>query len=167
VNRAAEEQGRKVMNVRIAIPEDVPLIFSFIQKKIAFDRAIGAYSGIPSVTEAKLQKTLFGAIPFAHVWFATTPTQDVGFALCHFRYSSFAAQPSLWLDDLFVDEDARSQGAGTALMGHLAQIAQVHDCTHLAWNADAHNTRGLSFYHRLGAKITEQKDHRCFLKWIP
>ncbi|NEU75226.1 hypothetical protein PI95_022360 [Hassallia byssoidea VB512170] len=29
------------------------------------------------------------------------------------------------------------------------------------------NTRGLSFYHRLGAEITEQHGHRCFLRWVP
>lgn len=84
-----------------------------------------------------------------------------------FRYSSFAGQPSIWLDDLYVDEEIRSQGAGTALMEYLAQIAKENDCTHLAWTADARNVRGLSFYQRLGAEITEQKGNRCFLTWIP
>jgi hypothetical protein len=41
------------------------------------------------------------------------------------------------------------------------------ECTHLAWNADARNTRGLSFYDRLGSKITEQQANRCFLRWVP
>ncbi len=31
------------------------------------------------------------------------------------------------------------------------------ECTHLAWNADTRNTRGFSFYDRLGPKITEQQ----------
>jgi GNAT superfamily N-acetyltransferase len=61
----------------------------------------------------------------------------------------------------------RSHGAGAALMSHLAEVAKENDCTHLAWNADARNLRGLSFYHRLGAKITEQKGNRCFLMWTP
>jgi len=76
-------------------------------------------------------------------------------------------QPSIWLDDLYVDENMRSQGAGSALMGYLGQVAKNHDCTHLAWTADARNTRGLSFYYRLGAKITEQKGNRCFFTWKP
>ncbi|NEU75225.1 GNAT family N-acetyltransferase [Hassallia byssoidea VB512170] len=38
---------------------------------------------------------------------------------------------------LFVNPEMRSQGAGAALMNQLARIAQEHDCTHLAWNADA------------------------------
>ena len=53
---------------------------------------------------------------------------------------------SIWLDDLHVNEDCRSQGVGAALMAQLAHIAQENDCTHIAWNADARNQRGLSFY---------------------
>ncbi len=154
------------MRVRIATPDDVPLIFSFIQKKSEFDRNIGAFSGTLQVSEDKISKTLFGNIPFAYVLFAESSESEIGFALYGFRYSSFAGQPSIWLDDLYVDEAMRSQGAGTALMAALAQIAQDNECTHLAWTADGRNTRGLSFYHRLGAKITEQRGTRCFLTWI-
>lgn len=155
------------MKVRTATPNDVPLIFSFIQKKAEFDCKIGAFSGVLQVSEEKLRKTLFGTIPFAYVLFAQTSEREIGFALYGFRYSSFAGQPSIWLDDLYVDEEMRSQGAGAALMSYLAQIAQQNDCTHIAWNADARNTRGLRFYHRLGAEITEQKGNRCFLLWTP
>jgi GNAT superfamily N-acetyltransferase len=155
------------MNIRTATIEDVPLIYSFIQKKSEFDRSVGAFSGVLQVSEAKLYKTLFGRIPFSYVLFAEHASREIGFALYGFRYSSFAGQPDLWLDDLYVDTDMRSQGAGAVLMTQLAQIAKDHDCTHLAWNADARNTRGLNFYHRLGAEITEQHGNRCFLKWIP
>lgn len=155
------------MKVRPATLDDVSLIFSFIQKKSEFDRRIGAFSGVLQVSEDKIHKTLFGVIPFAYVLFAEFSGHEVGFALYGFRYSSFAGQPSIWLDDLYVDEDMRSQGAGAALMAKLVQIADENQCTHIAWNADARNTRGLSFYHRLGAEITEQHGNRCFLKWVP
>ncbi|HEY9669106.1 MAG TPA: GNAT family N-acetyltransferase, partial [Coleofasciculaceae cyanobacterium] len=147
--------------------DDVSLICSFINKKAEFDRNIGAFSGELRVFEEKILKTLFGAIPFSYVLFAETSGREVGFALYGFRYSSFAGQPSIWLDDLYVDEQMRSQGAGAALMSHLARVAKDNDCTHLAWTADARNTRGLNFYHRLGAQIVEQKGNRCFLMWTP
>jgi GNAT superfamily N-acetyltransferase len=156
-----------LMKVRTTTPDDVPLIYSFIQKKSEFDREIGAYSGVIQVTEDKIHKTIFIAVPIAYVLFAETSKRVVGFALYGFRYSSFAGQPSIWLDDLYVDQDMRSQGAGAALMSHLAQVAKNNDCTHLAWNADARNTRGLSFYYRLGANIIEQKENRCFFIWTP
>lgn len=155
-----------IVKVRSATPDDVSLIFSFIQKKSEFDRNIGAFSGVLQVSEDKIRKTLFGIIPFAYVLFAEFSADEVGFALYGFRYSSFAGQPSIWLDDLYVDDEMRNQGAGAALMAQLAQIAQENGCTHLAWNADARNIRGLRFYKRLGAEITEQHGNRCFLRWV-
>jgi GNAT superfamily N-acetyltransferase len=161
------------IKIRSAVVDDIPLIFSFIQKKSEFDCHIGAYSGVLQVTEEKIRKTIFGEIPFSFVLFAENSDRAIalraepkaiGFALYAFRYSSFLGQPSLWLDDLYVDEDMRSQGAGKALMNYLAQIAKNNDCSHLAWNADARNTRGLNFYYKLGAKITEQKGDRLTLE---
>jgi GNAT superfamily N-acetyltransferase len=155
------------MKIRSATPEDVSLIFAFIQKKAEFDQKVGAFSGILRTSEAKIRATLFGDIPFSYVLFAESSQGAIGFALYGFRYSSFAGQPSLWLDDLYVDEEQRSRGTGAALMARLAEIAKENDCIHLDWNADARNTRGLNFYHRLGAEISEQHGNRCFLRWIP
>jgi GNAT superfamily N-acetyltransferase len=155
------------MKVRVATPNDVSLIASFIHNKAEFDRTIGAFSGMLQVSEDKVSKTLFGATPFAYVLFAKILDVEVGFALYGFRYSSFICQPSIWLDDLYVDTEMRSQSAGAMLMDELARIAKVNDCSHLGWNADARNTRGISFYHRLGAEIIEQHGNRCFFKWIP
>jgi GNAT superfamily N-acetyltransferase len=155
------------MQIRTAISKDVALILSFLQKKATFDRNMGAFAGELQATEEKIQQTIFGKQPFAHVIFATLAEQEIGFALYGFRYSSFVGQPSIWLDDLYVDDTIRSQGAGAMLMQYLAQIAKENDCTHLAWTADARNLRGLKFYDRLGAKIMEQKGTRCFLSWTP
>jgi GNAT superfamily N-acetyltransferase len=157
----------KLIKVRTATSNDVPLIFSFIQKKAEFDRNIGAFFGVLRTSEEKIYKTLFVPVPFSYVLFAENSEREVGFALYGFRYSSFAGQPSIWLDDLYVDESMRSQGAGAALMNYLASIANKNDCTHIAWNADARNVRGLRFYHRIGAEITEQSGNRCLLKWAP
>jgi GNAT superfamily N-acetyltransferase len=153
--------------IRAAACEDAALIFSFIQKKADFDRGLGAFTGVLHATEDRIRKTLFGAIPFSYVLFAESGSREIGFALYGFRFSSFAAQPSVWLDDLFVEDELRGQGVGAALMAELAQVAQVHDCTHLAWHADARNIDGLRFYQRLGAEITEQQGNRCVLHWIP
>jgi GNAT superfamily N-acetyltransferase len=155
------------MRVRPATVDDVPLVFAFIQKKARFDRDIGAYSGTLAVTEDKLRNMLFGEHPFAYVIFAEQCDRPIGFALYGFRCSSFVGQPSIWLDDLYVDEDRRSEGAGAMLMRYLAEVSLSNDCTHLGWTADARNVRGLSFYARLGATIAEQVGDRCFLRWEP
>ena len=153
------------MKVRAANSADIPLILAFINKKADFDRDIGAYSGTIQTSEDKIRNTIFSNNPFAYILFAEHSTGVCGFALYGFRYSSFVGQPSIWLDDLYIDENMRSQGIGALLMDNLKQIALKNQCTHLAWTADARNIRGLKFYRRIGAKIIEQKENRCFLKW--
>lgn len=159
-------EGQQV-TVRPATPNEVTLILSFIKKKSEFDRNIGSFSGTLRTSEEKIGHTIFGPRPFAYFLVAEMAGQPVGFALYYFRYSSFAGQPSIWLDDLYVDENMRSRGAGAALMSCLAQTARATHCTHIAWTADARNTRGLKFYHRLGATITEQRGNVCFVMWTP
>lgn len=156
---------KNTIKIRLAIVNDTPLIFAFIQNKAEFDRNIGAYSGIIQTSEKKIKQTIFGNRPFASVLLAEDNQGAVGFALYGFRYSSFAGQPSIWLDDLYVNEEMRSNGAGSLLMKKLKQTARENNCTHLAWTADARNIRGLKFYRRLGAEIIEQKGNRCFFKW--
>ncbi|MGB3189802.1 MAG: GNAT family N-acetyltransferase [Limnoraphis sp.] len=129
------------MNVRCATIDDVLLILSFIQKKSEFDRNIGAFLGVLRVSEDKIRQTLFGKIPFAYVIFVENFEREIGFALYGFRYSSFVGQPSIWLDDLYVDQDSRSQGAGLILMNCLAEIAVEYDCTHLAWTNGFHSLK--------------------------
>ena len=151
--------------IRFATVDDVSLIYQFIKKKAEFDRSVGAYSGTIQTNEDKIRQTIFGDRPFASVLFAEHARNVIGFALYGYRYSSFAGQPSIWLDDLYIEPNMRSKGAGACLMRKLRQIAREHNCTHLAWTADARNTRGLKFYSRLGAIISEQKQNRCFFQW--
>ncbi len=151
------------VTIRPAVSADIPLILSFIQKKAEFDRQTGAFTGVLQTTEQRLQETLFGAMPYAFVLLAEVD-QTVGFALYYFRYSSFIAQPSIWLDDLFIDPSYRQQGIGTALMRQLAKIAIERSCTHLAWTASSHNVNGVRFYHKLGAQIVDQQESRLYFQ---
>ncbi len=156
---------KQEIKIRSACPNETALIYSFIKLKSEFDRNIGAYSGIIQTSEDKIYQTIFCQNPFAHVLFAENSYEVVGFALYAFRYSSFAGQPSIWLDDLYVVEKMRSKSVGALLMDKLQKIALENNCTHLAWTADARNTRGLKFYRRLGAEAIEQKDNCCFFQW--
>ena len=143
--------------IRSATQNDVSLILEFIKKKAEFDRGIGAFDGRIHATKQSLQESLFDGPTnrHAYVLFVEIDGQPVGFALYYFRFSSFAGRPSLWLDDLYVDSQYRSFGAGKMLIEHLKQVAHDEKCTHMSWTADAENVKGLAFYERLGATITQ------------
>ncbi|MBD3883747.1 GNAT family N-acetyltransferase [Phormidium tenue FACHB-886] len=144
---------------------DCQIILQLIHKKAEFDTAIGSCDGTLLVTEAKLQQTLFGQTPFAKVLLAEVKQQAVGFALYYFRYSSFKAQPSLWIDDLFVNASVRSCGVGSTLMASLAAVAREQGCSHVAWNAWGDNVRAVAFYKRVGGRIVEEYGKTLLFHW--
>lgn len=142
-----------MIRVHRATPADVPTIVAYIEKKADFDRELGCFAGAIQTTSERIHRALFGQPVFAHALLALEGDEPVGFAFFHFRFSSFRARPSLWLDDLFIDSAARRSGAGQALMAALAAEAAAHDCSHLGWSADAGNPSGVPFYTKLGAEI--------------
>jgi GNAT superfamily N-acetyltransferase len=146
-----------IIVIRHAELADVPLLFSFICKKAEFDRSLGAFSGVLQITEIALQETLLNQYPFARALVVEADQQPLGFGLYYFRYSSFKGRPSLWLDDLYIDEPWRGQGAGTLLFQHLVKIAQENRCTSMAWNAAVNNDRAIRFYQKMGAVVTDQQ----------
>jgi len=139
------------IQVRTANIDDIELILSFLSQKANFD-------GCPSALEAtapKLKQTLFCSPSLASVLFAELEGSTVGFALFFYTYSSFLAQPSIWLDDLFVQPQMRGKGVGTALLMHLATIAESKNCGRIEWTVATNNTRGIAFYKKHGAQILE------------
>jgi ribosomal protein S18 acetylase RimI-like enzyme len=79
----------------------------------------------------------------------------VGFA--HFRRHpyTFSAGSDWYLDDLFVDPDARGQGIATALVEHLAAHArEVAPGGTLRWITAASNERAQRVYDRIATRTT-------------
>ncbi len=76
----------------------------------------------------------------------------VGFALFFHSFSTFLAQPGVYLEDLFVDPAARSLGIGSALMAALARIAVDRGCGRFEWSVLDWNAPALKFYRALGSE---------------
>jgi GNAT superfamily N-acetyltransferase len=140
------------ITIREATPQDVGIILGFIRKKAAFD-------GVPhwvEATEEVLHRELFGQQPKAFVLFAEVGGQVIGFAIYFLTFSSFIARPGIWLDDLYVDESARGQGIGKAMLAHLAKLADERGYGRVEWVTAASNANGLAFYQRNGAKVQDR-----------
>jgi GNAT superfamily N-acetyltransferase len=143
--------------IRRAEAGDADTVAEFIRKKFDFDRALGVPLGPLQMSVTGLRTSMFGKPAFAHALLLEDDGGPRAFALYYFRFSSFAARPSLWLDDLYVDERHRRRGAGEHLMRQLARIAEQCSCTHLAWIADDRNSEGMHFYRKLGAELVDQQ----------
>ena len=96
-----------------------------------------------------LDEHLFGAAPAASVLMATTDDGDVaGFALYFTTYSTFLAQPGIWLEDLFVRPSHRGSGLGKELLTTLMGMTPGR----LEWAVLDWNEPSIAFYESLGAR---------------
>jgi GNAT superfamily N-acetyltransferase len=78
--------------------------------------------------------------------------KPLGFALFFHNFSTFLAQPGIYLEDLFVLPEARGKGVGRALLERLAQLAVDRGCGRLEWAVLDWNRDAIRFYESLGAK---------------
>ena len=138
------------MTVRIRAGElaDVPLIAELI-------RGLARYEKLEHevvMTEEKLTSSLFGDHRYAETIIAEDDGEPVGFALFFHNYSTFLAQPGIYLEDLFVLPEKRGAGVGRLLLERLAQLAVERGCGRLEWAVLDWNVDAIRFYERLGAK---------------
>jgi GNAT superfamily N-acetyltransferase len=133
--------------IRLATAKDVSTILHFITGLARYEKLEHEVVA----DEAALRATLFGARPAAEVLLAEQGGAAVGFALFFQSYSTFLARPGLYLEDLFVEPEARGKGAGLALMSALARICVDRDYGRFEWSVLDWNTPSLEFYAALGA----------------
>ena len=140
------------LRIVTASERDVPLILEFIRELAAYERHLERVEA----TEARIRETLFGAEPAASVIFALDGDKPVGFAVFYFTYSTFAALPGLYLEDLFVKPEARGLGIGRQLLRYLAKLAKEKGCWRIEWAVLHWNETAIGFYRKLGAIPMEE-----------
>ena len=136
------------VSIRFGERGDVPLIAELIRGLARYERLEDEVS----LTQARLEETLFGSRRYAEVLIAEDAGEAVGFALFFHNYSTFLAKPGVYLEDLYVREAARGKGVGKALLARLAAIAVERDCGRLEWAVLDWNKDAIGFYERLGAR---------------
>jgi GNAT superfamily N-acetyltransferase len=140
------------ITIRRAEAHEVPQILRFIRDLAEYERLTHECVA----TERRLRETLFGPRPSAEVVFACLDGEPVGFALFFHNYSTFLAQPGLFLEDLFVRPEARGHGIGKLLLQWLARAAIDRGCGRLEWNVLDWNEPAIGFYKKLGARPMEE-----------
>lgn len=127
---------------------DLPKLVVLCQKHAEFEKA--DYS--PEGKEEKLQEALLGQKPKLFCLVVATNETIVGYVSYTFDYSTWDAATFMYMDCLFLEEDARSFGIGEALIEKLKEIATKNNCINIQWQTPQFNTRAIKFYNRIGAK---------------
>lgn len=104
-------------------------------------------------TAERLAHALFGPRPAAEAVLAEADGDVVGFAVFFTNFSTFLAQPGLYLEDLFVKPEHRGRGYGKALLSHLAELAVTRNCGRFEWSVLDWNQSAIEFYRSQGAEV--------------
>jgi GNAT superfamily N-acetyltransferase len=135
------------MRIVRATPAEAPVILEMIKGLAEYEKL----SHTVVATEKQIRDTLFGPDAAAEVLLAESNGEWVGFALFFRTYSTFLAQPGLYLEDLYVKPHARGKGFGTALLTELAKLAFERGYGRVEWAVLAWNEPSIGFYKKLGA----------------
>jgi GNAT superfamily N-acetyltransferase len=139
--------------IRPATPADVPALVALIRELAVFEKL----EHLVQATPEKLHPQLFGPRPAAEAVVATLTPEGppVGFALFFHNFSTFLAQPGLYLEDLYVQPAQRGLGIGKALLQHLGALAVDRGCGRFEWSVLDWNENAIAFYRRMGAVLMD------------
>lgn len=117
--------------------------------------ALADYERLPPPDEdsfARMREHAFADRPKFEAYLAYSDNKVAGYAIIFETYSSFLAKPTLYLEDLFVLPEFRSQKIGYALFTFAAGEAFRRKCGRMEWQVLDWNELALNFYCKSGAK---------------
>lgn len=146
------------MIIRPVLRTDIPKLKELM---IAFAHFDDSESEI-ELDSAKLEEALFSDDPKLFTIVAEDNGEIVAFLNYLYSFSSFELKNCLWVEDVFVIEDARRKGLGDALFNYVKEEAKAFECTCVEWLVRRKNQLGIDFYNKLGAEVD---DGTIYVKW--
>lgn len=136
------------LHIRPATREDLSLIIRYI-------RGLAAHEGRPElavITPERLARALFDTPVIAEGFVLESDGRPIGYAIIQMQFSTFTGGLRVFLEDVYIDPSARSQGLGTRFMHWLFDLARERMCDAVDWGCVENNPRAMAFYERLGAR---------------
>jgi GNAT superfamily N-acetyltransferase len=118
--------------------------------------ALADYEHLEPPDAAAKQRLIADMSKRFDAWLAEVDGQAVGYAFVFETYSSFLAQPTLYLEDLFVLPEYRNKKVGYALFTEMLAEAKRRGCGRMEWTVLDWNQLAIDFYKRLGATHKSQ-----------
>lgn len=135
--------------IRTAAPADIPVIHELVRELAAYERSLDEARATPE----QLHMALFGPDSVAHALVAEEDDGGpvVGFALWFRNFSTWTGVPGVYLEDLYVQPQARGAGHGKALLAALAAICEERGYARFEWSVLDWNEKALGVYRAIGA----------------
>mgnify|MGYP005823515717 CR=1 FL=1 len=139
------------VTVRPLTEIDLPAFLELIQGLADYEKLPGP----DAEGRKRLARDAFADPPLFWAAIAERDSRPVGYGVYYLTYSTFSARPTLFVEDIFVLPGERGNGAGKAIMKHLAGEAVRRGCGRMEWNVLDWNEPAQRFYRTLGARILD------------
>lgn len=126
---------------------DLQKLVILCQKHAEFEKS----NFSPEGKEEKLKEAIFSKNPKLFCLVVVAKETIVGYVSYTFDFSTWDAATFMYMDCLFLEEEARSFGIGEVLIEKLKEIAAENNCVNIQWQTPEFNTRAIKFYNRIGA----------------
>ncbi|WP_158090157.1 GNAT family N-acetyltransferase [Kiloniella majae] len=139
--------------IRFAEQDDMPKIVKMAEEFADYLSGLGEVRAPfdAEVNLAKLIKHGFGTKPLFSALIAEKNSDVLGYAIFSYGFWADSFQGMIFMTDLFVRQDWRSQGVGQAMIEELRRIGRYNDCELLMWTVWKGNPPARKFYDKLGA----------------
>lgn len=119
----------------------------------------------PTLSAQKsLIKDAFRKKPPFEIYLVFDGEKAIGYAFYFYTYSTFLAKPTLYLEDIYINDKYRGTGTGKKLFEKLLNTAKAKKCGRMEWIVLDWNVNAIRFYVRLGAEeMKEWKFYRMNL----
>jgi GNAT superfamily N-acetyltransferase len=152
---AGPPAGAASVTVRLPRREEVGRVWELVRGLADYERMTDRVSG----SAEALETALFAEGATVECLVADRGGELIGYALFYPTFSSFRAEPMMWLEDLFVEPHRRGHGAGKALFLEVVRRAVARRCWRLDWYVLDWNEPAIGFYEQLGATRIAQEWH--------
>ena len=134
--------------IRPATENDVATILALIKDLAEYEHL----SHEVEATAEGIRLALFGERPVAEALIGEYAGAAVSFALFFYNFSTFLGKPGIYLEDLYVKPEHRSNGFGRRMLAHIARLATERGCGRFEWSVLDWNEPAIRTYDRLNAK---------------
>jgi ribosomal protein S18 acetylase RimI-like enzyme len=139
------------VRIRSGEPRDVNAVLSLM-------RQLAEYEGLGhffELTSEALHQACFAQSRRMELIVAETEGEIVGYATCMLQFSTWMGRDYLFLDDLYVRDEARGLGIGSRLMRQVGALALERGIG-VRWHVETENRSAQKLYRALGAELREK-----------
>ena len=135
------------ITIRNATPQDTQTILDFIIELAIYEKA--EHEVKTNVEETR--EAIFGKNSTVKALIFEEDGKPIGYAVYFYNYSTWLGKNGIYLEDLYITESKRGNGAGKALLKHIAKMAINEGCGRFEWSCLDWNKPSRDFYESIGA----------------